>query len=257
MRERNIEKRCLRKTRSGARLTHRAGPNDACAPRLGGDGCRACRSILPSASLTSDHDASLCSHQASGATMQSSGQRHTPAATHSRSVSWPGAQPLLTSNHAIVCWTASAAVSIISESMPLFERVMMVGILRSSAGARVRSEIREELSADRACAYEVNRSSDKKVRHTACSMPGLPVLDLLGSSRCAPSAPACGDGADRKPAVVFARAATRDGCWLQRRWRSRRAVAARVEDSGSRDTLCHRCVMPALQRQKSPGQSMD
>src|SRR5947207_842962 len=49
--------------------------------------------------MISHHDASPCVHHASGATMQSSGQRHTPSATHSASVSGSGgAQPPWTAN---------------------------------------------------------------------------------------------------------------------------------------------------------------
>ena len=49
------------------------------------------------ASRISHHEASPCSHQASGATRQSSGHRHTPSAIHSSSVVGSGgAQPLFT-----------------------------------------------------------------------------------------------------------------------------------------------------------------
>src|SRR5438105_1698864 len=62
--------------------------------------------------MISHHDASPCAHHASGATMQSSGQRHTPSATHSASVSGSGgAQPLLTSNHTCALRTASRGVN--------------------------------------------------------------------------------------------------------------------------------------------------
>src|SRR5207245_11739066 len=69
----------------------------------------------PMAPRTSHHEASPCSHQASAATRQSSGQRHTPSAIHSARVSGSGgAQPLFTSNHAWAARIASSAVIAIS-----------------------------------------------------------------------------------------------------------------------------------------------
>jgi hypothetical protein len=60
----------------------------------------------------SHHEARPCSHQPSGATRQSSGQRQTPSSTHSASVSSSGgAQPLFASNQAWALAMASCALS--------------------------------------------------------------------------------------------------------------------------------------------------
>jgi hypothetical protein len=103
---RDLIDRCCSQSHFGSRSLRVWKPRRDRYPELG-DLWRACSSILSSASLINHHDASPCSHHASGETMQSSGHRHTPSATHSRSVSWSGgAQPLFTSNHRNVCWTA-------------------------------------------------------------------------------------------------------------------------------------------------------
>lgn len=65
----------------------------------------------------SHHEARPCSHHPSGATRHSSGQRQTPSASHSASVSSAGgAHPLLTSNQARALRMASVLVRVIATS---------------------------------------------------------------------------------------------------------------------------------------------